>query len=48
MVGSGPFKLVEFKPAQRVVLERFDKFFLPNKPYLDKVIFNINARLPPA
>ena len=41
VVGSGPFKLVEFKPNQRVVLERFDKFFLPGKPYLDKVVFNI-------
>jgi peptide/nickel transport system substrate-binding protein len=41
VVGSGPFKLVEFKPGQRVVMERFDKFFLPGKPYLDKVIMNI-------
>src|SRR5690606_9293316 len=42
VVGSGPFRFVEFKPGQRVVLERFDKFFLPGKPYLDKVIININ------
>ncbi|WP_422823956.1 ABC transporter substrate-binding protein [Variovorax robiniae] len=41
VVGSGPFKFVEFKPGQRVVLERFDKYFMPNKPYLDKVIFSI-------
>ena len=41
VVGSGPFKLVEFKSSQRIVLERFDKFFLPGKPYLDRVIFNI-------
>ncbi len=41
VVGSGPFKLVEFKSGQRVVLERFDKFFLPGKPYLERVIFNI-------
>lgn len=41
VVGSGPFKLVEFNAGQRVVLERFDKFFLPGKPYLDKVIVNI-------
>jgi ABC-type transport system substrate-binding protein len=27
VVGSGPFKLVEFKVGQRIVLERFDKFF---------------------
>lgn len=41
VVGSGPFKLVEFKPGQRVVMERFDKFFLAGKPYLDRVIVNL-------
>ncbi|MGI9026427.1 MAG: ABC transporter substrate-binding protein [Burkholderiaceae bacterium] len=43
VVGSGPFKLVEFSPGRRIVLERFDKFFLPGKPYLDKVIFSVNS-----
>lgn len=42
VVGSGPFKLVEFTPNQRIVMERFDKFFLPGKPYLDKVIITIS------
>ena len=42
VVGSGPFRLTELKPGQRVVLERFDKFFLAGKPYLDKIIININ------
>jgi peptide/nickel transport system substrate-binding protein len=42
LVGSGPFKLVEFKPSQRIVMERFDKFFLAGKPYLDKIIINVN------
>ncbi|VWX61532.1 Peptide ABC transporter substrate-binding protein [Burkholderiales bacterium 8X] len=41
VVGSGPFKVTEFKAAQRIVLERFDKFFLPGKPYLDKMIVNV-------
>ncbi|MEO7854611.1 MAG: ABC transporter substrate-binding protein [Rubrivivax sp.] len=41
VVGSRPFKLVEFTAGQRIVLERFDKFFLPGKPYLDKVVFNL-------
>src|SRR3569832_179760 len=41
VVGSGPFKFVEFKAGQRVVMERFDKFFLPGKPYLDKLVMNI-------
>lgn len=42
VVGSGPYKLVEFTPAQRIVMERFDKYFLPGKPYLDKVVVNVN------
>ena len=41
VVGSGPFKLVEFQAGTRIVLERFDKFFLKDKPYLDRVIFNV-------
>jgi peptide/nickel transport system substrate-binding protein len=41
VVGSGPFRVTEFNPSQRIVLERFDKFFLPGKPYLDKLIYSI-------
>ncbi len=41
VIGSGPFKVTEFKAGQRIVLERFDKFFLAGKPYLDKVIMNV-------
>ena len=41
LIGSGPYKLVEFKPSQRIVLEKFDKFFLPGKPYLDKIVISI-------
>ena len=32
----------QFKPGQEIVLERFDKFFLPGKPYLDRVVVKIN------
>ena len=41
VVGSGPFKFAEFKPGQRVVLERNDRFFLKDKPHLDRLIYNI-------
>ena len=37
-IGSGPFKLVEFKPGEFTVLERFDKFFLKDTPKLNRVI----------
>ncbi|VTU25923.1 Oligopeptide-binding protein AppA precursor [Variovorax sp. SRS16] len=41
VIGSGPFRVTEFNPSQRVVMERFDKFFLPGKPYLDKIVINM-------
>lgn len=37
-VGSGPFKLVEFKPGEHIIMERFADFFLPDRPLLDRVI----------
>jgi peptide/nickel transport system substrate-binding protein len=39
IVGSGPFKLKEFKPGEYIIMERFDDFFLEGKPYLDRIIF---------
>ena len=35
-VGVGPFKFKEHVPGSRVVTERFDKFYKPGKPYLDR------------
>ena len=40
-VGSGPFKFVEYKPGEHLILERYDNFFL-GKPYLDRFIMKIN------
>jgi peptide/nickel transport system substrate-binding protein len=36
-VGLGPFKFKEHIPGSRVTTERFDKFYKPGKPYLDKL-----------
>lgn len=41
LVGSGPFKLVEFKNGEHVILERFDDFFIEGRPYLDKIVMRI-------
>ena len=41
VVGSGPFKLVEFKPGEHIILERFDEFFIEGRPYLDKIVMRI-------
>lgn len=37
-VGSGPFKLVEYKPGQHIIMDRFDGFFLKGLPNLDRLI----------
>lgn len=34
--GTGPFKVVEIKPTEKVVLERFEGYWGP-KPYIDRV-----------
>lgn len=41
VVGSGPFKFVSFKAGDQAVMERFDKFFLPGKPLLDRIILKL-------
>ncbi len=42
-VGLGPFKFKEHIPGSRLVAERFDKFYKPGLPYLDRVEFPIMA-----
>jgi peptide/nickel transport system substrate-binding protein len=38
VVGCGPFKLVEWVKGSHLVMERFDKYFVPGLPYLDRVM----------
>ena len=38
-IGTGPFKFVQWVKDDFIELERWDKYFKPNQPYLDKVIF---------
>ncbi len=42
-IGSGPFRLTDYKQGEYVELERFDKFFIPGRPKLDKLIYKIIA-----
>jgi peptide/nickel transport system substrate-binding protein len=37
VVGCGPFKLVEWVKGSHLVMDRFDKYFVPGIPYLDRV-----------
>ena len=41
VVGSGPFKLVEFVRDQHIILERYEDFFIEGRPYLDKLVMRI-------
>ena len=41
VIGSGPFKLVDYKSGEHVILERFDDFFIDGRPYLDKIVMRI-------
>jgi peptide/nickel transport system substrate-binding protein len=42
-VGLGPFKFKEHIPGSRVVVERWEKFYKPGKPYADRIVFVIMA-----
>ncbi|UYV38768.1 ABC transporter substrate-binding protein [Rhodobacteraceae bacterium D3-12] len=39
VVGSGPFKVLENNPAERLVLVKNDDFFIEGKPHLDRIAF---------
>jgi peptide/nickel transport system substrate-binding protein len=38
-IGTGPFKFVQWVRGDRVEMQRFDKYWNPDLPYLDKVTF---------
>ena len=38
VVGCGPFRLVEWVKGKHLVMDRFDKYFLPGLPILDRVV----------
>jgi peptide/nickel transport system substrate-binding protein len=41
IIGCGPFKYVEWIKGSHLAMERFDKYFEPGLPYLDKVIVRV-------
>jgi len=42
-IGSGPFKVAEYNAGKSFILERFDKFMRPGRPYLDRFIGKKNV-----
>lgn len=37
-IGLGPFKFVEHVPGSRIVMDKWEKFYKPGKPYADKYV----------
>lgn len=46
-VGCGPFELQELVRGSHVTLKRFDGYYMPGRPYLDKVVYNIMGEAAP-
>ncbi len=40
-VGSGPYKLIEFKPREAIVMERHAGFFIKDRPKFDRLVFRV-------
>ncbi|MCW3783647.1 ABC transporter substrate-binding protein [Defluviimonas salinarum] len=41
VVGSGPFKLVEFQRDEHIILERYDGYWEDHLPHLDRIVIRI-------
>ncbi len=42
LIGTGPFKVEFFKPDKQIVLKKNDFYFIHNRPFLDRVIFDLS------
>lgn len=40
-VGSGPWKFVSWQDSERLTVTRYEKYWRPNRPYLDGIVFSI-------
>ncbi len=43
-VGCGPFRFVKWVKGSEIVLEKFQEYYEPGKPYLDKVVYRIMSQ----
>ncbi len=41
VVGSGPFKVTEFKPNEHIIMERHTGFFIKDRPKMDKLVWKV-------
>ncbi|HVL55214.1 MAG TPA: ABC transporter substrate-binding protein, partial [Burkholderiaceae bacterium] len=40
-VGSGPYKVVEFKPSEHIIMEKHQDFFIKGRPKFDRLVFKV-------
>jgi len=40
-IGTGPFKFIEYLPGQKLVMEKFEEYWMAGIPTIDKVEFSI-------
>ncbi|MBC7221060.1 ABC transporter substrate-binding protein [Candidatus Bipolaricaulota bacterium] len=38
-VGTGPFAMAEWRPTDRLILRRFDGYYLPDRPKVERIVF---------
>lgn len=43
VIGTGPFRFVEWQPQQHAVYERNPDYFKPGKPYIERIELNLNV-----
>jgi peptide/nickel transport system substrate-binding protein len=41
IVGSGPYKVLEFKPSEHIIMERHSGFFIKDRPKMDKLVWKV-------
>ncbi|MGH8059910.1 MAG: ABC transporter substrate-binding protein [Candidatus Entotheonellia bacterium] len=41
VIGCGPFKFVEWVPGDHLVMDRWERYFQPGLPYLDRVVVRV-------
>ena len=41
VVGCGPFRLIEWVKGSHLLMERFDRYFVPGRPLVDKVLIRV-------
>jgi peptide/nickel transport system substrate-binding protein len=45
-IGSGPFKFISYTPDGRIILERYENYFIPGKPYMNRILVGCGSRIP--